>query len=147
MYNLPGYFSVHHGQYKYFDDKKKNLLKNAIHDVGYLIKIHKTDPLIRPIVNWKEAPAYKLAKMLTKRLGILIPLPYISNIKNSIQLVEDLLSILFDKDLKLISFVIENMYIPITELTNIEVMYKQNRLNTEIKYEIIKICNILTKQN
>jgi hypothetical protein len=113
------------------------------------IKIHKTDSPIRPIVNWKEAPAYKLAKMLTKKLGILIPLSYIFNIKNSIQLLEDLLDIPFDKDLKFISSNIENMYsnIPITELTKIEVMCKQNRFNTEIKNEIIKICNILTKQN
>jgi len=45
------------------------------------IKIHTTHNPIRPIANWKEAPAYKLVKMLTKKLGILIPLPYIFNIK------------------------------------------------------------------
>jgi len=28
------YFYVYHGQYKYSDDKRKNLLKNAVHDVG-----------------------------------------------------------------------------------------------------------------
>ena len=28
-------------------------------------KIHKDDAPIRPIVNWKNAPAYKLAKMLS----------------------------------------------------------------------------------
>jgi hypothetical protein len=114
-----------------------------------LIKIHKTHSPIRPI-NCKEAPAYKLAKMLTKKLRILIPLPYIFNIKNSIQLIEDLLDIPFNKCLKFISFDIENTYsnIPITELTKIiKVTCKQNRLNREIKNEIIKICNILTKQN
>jgi len=62
--------------------------------------------------------------------------------------VEDL-DILFDKDSKFISFDTENMYtsIPVIELTKIiEVMYKQNKFNKEIKDEIIKICNILTKQ-
>jgi hypothetical protein len=86
--------------------------------------------------------------MLTKKLGILIPLPYIFNIKNTIQLMEDFLDIPFDKDLKFFSFDIENTYsnIPITELRKIiKVMCKQNRLNMEIKNEIIKICNILTK--
>ena len=85
--------------------------------------------------------------MLTKKLGILIPLPYIFNIKNSIQLVEDLLDIPFDKDLKFVSSDIKNMYsnIPTTELTKIEVMCKQKKFNMEIKNEIIKICNILTK--
>ena len=63
--------------------------------------------------------------------------------------MEDL-DIPFDKDLKFFKFDIENTYsnIPITELTKIiVVMCKQNRLNMEIKNEIIKICNILTKEN
>jgi len=54
--------------------------------------------------------------------------------------MEDLLDIPFDKDLKFVSFDIENTYsnIPITELTKIiEVMCKQNRSNTEIRNEII----------
>jgi hypothetical protein len=29
-----------------------------------LIKIHKEDSPFRPIVNWKNTPAYRLAKML-----------------------------------------------------------------------------------
>jgi hypothetical protein len=33
-----------------------------------LIKIHKTDFPIRPIVNWLNGPAYKLAKTLSKKL-------------------------------------------------------------------------------
>ena len=36
---LPVYFSIHHGQYKYSDDKRKKLLKIAIHDVGYDVAI------------------------------------------------------------------------------------------------------------
>jgi len=69
---------------------------------------------------------------------------------NSIQLMEGFLYIPFDKDLKFVSSAIENMYsnIPITELTEIiDVMCKQNGLNTEIRNEIIKIYNILTKPN
>jgi hypothetical protein len=31
-----------------------------------MIKIHKADAPIRPVINWRNAPAYKLAKMLTK---------------------------------------------------------------------------------
>jgi len=64
--------------------------------------------------------------------------------------MEDLLDIPFDKDLKFFSFDIENTYSsnPITEITKvIKVMCKKNRLNMEIKNEIFKICNILTKQN
>jgi len=32
-----------------------------------LIKIHKTEAPIRPVVNWKNAPAYKLARTLAKK--------------------------------------------------------------------------------
>jgi hypothetical protein len=40
-----------------------------------LIKIHETKAPIRPIINWKEAPAYKLAKKLAKDIEMFIPLP------------------------------------------------------------------------
>ena len=74
--------------------------------------------------------------MSAKNLEIFIPLQYIFNITNSIQLMEDLLDITFDKDLKFISVDITNKYlnIPITEIIKfIEIMCKQNELNTEIK--------------
>ena len=46
-----------------------------------LIKVHKADSPIRPIINWTNAPAYKLARMVAKNLEIYIPLPYIFNVK------------------------------------------------------------------
>ena len=115
-----------------------------------LIKIHKADSPICPRLNRKDAPAYSLARMLARNLEMFIPLPYIFKIKNTIQLMNNLLDIQFDQDLKFISFDITNMYsnIPITKLIKIiEIMCKQNDLNIEIKNEIIKMCNILTKQN
>jgi hypothetical protein len=48
-----------------------------------LIKTRKEDSSIRPIVNWKNAPACKLAKILSKKLEIYIPLPHTFNVKNS----------------------------------------------------------------
>jgi hypothetical protein len=52
-----------------------------------LIKIHKPDQLIRPIVNWHNAPVYKLAKLFTQRIGHLAALPYTYNIENSKHLI------------------------------------------------------------
>ena len=48
-----------------------------------LIKIHKENSPIRPTVNWKNAPGYKLAKMLSKKkkIGVHIPLPYMFSVK------------------------------------------------------------------
>jgi hypothetical protein len=58
-----------------------------------LIKIHKTDFPIRPIVSWINAPAYKLTKMLSEKLQIHIALPYTFNVKNSNQLINGFLEI------------------------------------------------------
>jgi len=63
-----------------------------------LIKIHKEGSPIRPIVNWKNSPAYKLAKMLVKKLKIHIPLPYSFNVKNTVHLINDLLEIPYDQN-------------------------------------------------
>ena len=73
--------------------------------------------------------------MLAKNLEIHMPLLHIFNVKNTIQLMKDLLDIPFNNDLKLISFDITNMYsnVPVKELIKItEIMYIQNDLNREI---------------
>jgi len=38
-----------------------------------LIKLHKQDQPIRPVVNWRNAPAYKLAQLYTQKVGHLAP--------------------------------------------------------------------------
>jgi hypothetical protein len=63
-----------------------------------LIKIHKTDTPIRPIVNWNNAPTYKLTKYLVKTLQTYAPLPFAFNIKNTVQLISDLKNIPVDRD-------------------------------------------------
>jgi len=72
--------------------------------------MHKADSPIRTSVKWKHAPVYKLARMLARNLDTFIPLPHIFNLKNTIHLMNDLLDIQFDQDLKFISFDIMNMY-------------------------------------
>jgi hypothetical protein len=49
-----------------------------------LIKVHNEGAPIRPIINWKNTPAYKPAKMLTKKLHTHIPLPYAFNVENTV---------------------------------------------------------------
>ena len=48
-----------------------------------LIKVHKEGTPIRPIVNWKNSPGYKLAQLLTKLITSHTPLPYTYNVKNN----------------------------------------------------------------
>jgi uncharacterized protein (DUF1697 family) len=72
-------------------------------------------------VNWKTAPAYKLAKLLTKILRTYNPMPYSFNVKNTVQLIDDLADIPYNQKLRLASFNISNMYtnIPTEELIKI----------------------------
>jgi hypothetical protein len=83
------------------------------------MKIHNVDSPIRPAVNWQNAPAYKLVKMLAKKLQIYLPLPYAFNVNHSVQL--GLLEIPFYPNLQFVSFDITNMYsnVPTNDLINI----------------------------
>jgi hypothetical protein len=55
-----------------------------------LIKLHKQNQSIRPVVNWRNAPAYKLAKLFTQKINHLAPLPNAFNIENSRDLINKL---------------------------------------------------------
>jgi hypothetical protein len=48
-----------------------------------LIKTHKEDKPIRPIINSIQAPSYQLAKYLNKKIIQLIRLPYTYATRNS----------------------------------------------------------------
>jgi hypothetical protein len=84
------------------------------------IKLHKQNTLIRPIINWRNAPTYELAKYLTGILHNCLHLPNIYNIQNSIHLTTNLRSVEFDKDVRMCSFDTDNMYTnrPMVEFTN-----------------------------
>jgi hypothetical protein len=69
--------------------KYVNMNPSAPHIFG-LIKLHKPQNPIRPIVNWKDSPSYKLAKFITSRLKDITQLPNIYNVQNSINLIENL---------------------------------------------------------
>jgi hypothetical protein len=64
------------------------------------IKIHKTESPIRSVVNWNNAPAYKLVKKLVKVLQTHTPLPYMFKVKNTTQLINDLTDIPYDNNLR-----------------------------------------------
>ena len=87
------------------DKKHKYInLNPSIPTIRGLLKIYKETAPVRPIINWKNAPGYKLAKALIKILQTHIPLPYAFNVKNTAHLVSGLAIIPCDRDMKLASF-------------------------------------------
>jgi hypothetical protein len=96
-------------------------LNPTVPTIKVLIIIHKIDHPIRPIVNWRNAPAYKLAKLFNNKLNELSPLPFVFNIKDTTHLTKRLKEITLNKNSRLASLDIKNMYtnIPIRETRNI----------------------------
>jgi hypothetical protein len=126
------------------------LVRHPTPKIRGLIKIHKEDSPIRPIVDWKNAPAYKLARTLVKKLQTYIPLPYAFNIKNTIKLMNGLKDIPFGPNLRLASFDISNIYTntPTDELLTIfESECENNFVEEGLKYDIIKLLKVVMDQN
>jgi len=82
-----------------------------------LIKIHILDQPIPHIVNWHNAPAYKLTKLFTQRIGQLAPLPYTYNTENSKDLMQKLIDTPILPHFAFASLDITKLYpsVPVTE--------------------------------
>jgi hypothetical protein len=87
-----------HDKWKYINANPK-----ALHLYG-TIKLHKADKPIRPIVNWKNSPGYKLAVHLVKLVKRTIQLPNVFNLPNSEKLMHSLKQKNIQPNIKMCSF-------------------------------------------
>ena len=67
------------------------------------IKIHKPNNPIRPVVNNRNAPSYKIAKFLVNKLHEHLNLKYQYNVKDSISLANDLTKLKIDENHRMIN--------------------------------------------
>jgi hypothetical protein len=115
-----------------------------------LIKLHKEMKPIRPVINMCSSPSYKLARFISKYLSNVLCLPYSFNVKNSPQLIHDLLDVKFEPQYRLCSFDISNMYtnIPTDVLPNIlqNIMESQSVDAGYIKH-ILTLVQVVLSQN
>ena len=90
-----------------------------------LIKIHKPGHPVRPIVNWRNTPAYKLARLLTYQIRQLAPLPHTYNIYNTTDLINKLKNIPPLPHYTLASLDITDLYtnVPVNETRNIHLWH------------------------
>jgi len=115
-----------------------------------LVKLHKEDTSIRPIINWRNAPGYKLAKMLAGKLTSCVPLPFAYNVTNTVQLMNDLTDIPHDHNIKFASLDINSIYskIPTKNLmTNLRKLCEVNNIDDRIRQDIRIIAQNLLGQN
>ena len=115
-----------------------------------LIKIHKPNLSIRAFVNWRNAPAYRLAKLFTQKIRQLAPLPNTYNVENIGELLGKLKNTPILPHFKLASLDITNLYtnIPVMETRDIlSNMLERNSLDSQTKQESIKWNDTITNQN
>jgi hypothetical protein len=70
------------GRWKYIN------MNTSAPSIKGLIKVHKPDQPIRPIMNWRNAPAYILSILFTDKINHLAPLPHSFNTKNTHDLLK-----------------------------------------------------------
>jgi len=56
------------------------------------MKLHKPEHPIHPVVNWREALAYKPAQLFTQKIRLITPLPNTHTIGNTRELIKKLVS-------------------------------------------------------
>jgi hypothetical protein len=122
----------------------------SVPSIKGVIKMHKPDQLIQPVVNWQNAPAYRLCRLFTDKTNHLAPLPHAFNIKN----IQDLLKKLEETPMlphyTLALLDITDLYsnIPVIEtwaiLSN---MSTQRLIAPRTQQEMLKWYDVITKQN
>jgi hypothetical protein len=115
-----------------------------------LIKLHKEMNPIRPVVNMCSSPSYKLAGFVSKCLRNILCLPFSFNVKNSPQLIHDLLDLKFEPQYRLCSFDTISMYtnIPTDVLPNIlQNIMEAQWVDTGYIKHILTLVQVVLGQN
>jgi hypothetical protein len=79
--------------------------------LNVLIKTHKQNTPIRPVINNRPAAAYKLAKFINKTLNQVITLPYTYALKNTLEIAHELHDLHINNQHRLATFDIKDLYV------------------------------------
>jgi hypothetical protein len=115
-----------------------------------LVKLHKENNPIRPVINMRTSPSYKFSSFVSKQLSTLLQLPFSFNVKNSSQLIQDLSKLKFEPQFRMCSFDNSNMYtnIPTETLSDIiEGIIDASSANTDHIKNINSLMNVILNQN
>jgi len=115
-----------------------------------LIKMHKPEHPTQPVVNWRGAPASKLARLFTQKIKQLAPLPNRHNTDNTRDVIKKLNDTPTLLHFTLASLDITNLYtnIPVAETRNtISNTLKENMLDPQTQHELLNWYDIITQQN
>ena len=111
---------------------------------------HKPGHPICPVVNWKGAPSYKLARLFTQKIKIMAPLPNTHNLENIRDLIRKLEDTPILPQFALASLDITNLYTNVPIKENREIIgntLKKNQTNPPAEQELLNWYDTITKQN
>ena len=132
-------------------DKHFLLTKNPIPPRLYgLIKIHKPDAPIRPVVSSISAPAHKLAHTLTQLISQHSAFKSKRGIKKSLDLVDKIKDVVPPKNSRLVSFDIVNLFtcVPPEEATGLAIdLLGAAKIAEKTKDELSTLLKICVAQN
>jgi hypothetical protein len=113
------------------------------------IKTHKPGNPIRPVVNNRTAPAYNVAKLLTKKLNDYTHLEYQYIVKNSTIFANDLTKLTLKDEYRMMTFDIKDLYvnIPTEETITITKTRISNYNNKQITNQVTTLLDTILKQN
>jgi len=129
--------------------KHTNLKPSALSIKG-LIKLHKPEYPIRPVVNWRGAPAYKLARLFTQKIRSIAPLPNTYTIGNTREIIEKLESTRKLPQYSLASLDTSSLYtnVPVKETKDIIAnTLVKNKVDPQIRQELLNCYDTITHQN
>ena len=115
-----------------------------------LIKLNKPDQPIRSVVNWRNATTYKLSKLFTEKVTQLAPLPHSFNIKNTHDLLKNLVDFPMLPHYNLASLDVTNLYsnIPVKETKKIFANILEHNIDTpQTQQELLKWFDTISEQN
>ena len=113
-------------------------------------KTHKENMPIRPVVNNTCAPSHKIAKFLNKKLKNMEILPNTYNIKNSLEIAQDITKLRPNKHMKLITLDIKDLYtnLPTPGIINATKFWLHSKShNIEEHKQIITLLKTIMEQN
>jgi hypothetical protein len=114
-----------------------------------LIKLHKPDQPLCPVVNWRNTPPYKLSQLLTTKLRQFSSSPHAFNVRNTTELIREMKQTSITPTSMFTSLDITNMYsnILVAETKQIlENMLASSLTDHKISSEILNCYEVVTKQ-
>ena len=93
-----------------------------------LIKLHKPGMPFRPVVNWRNAPAYKLSRVFIRKINSIASLPNTFNVKNTTDLLQKLQDTPMAPHFTLVALDITNLH------SNIRVLETKAILKNTLEY-------------